>query len=96
MSRLGKELKSNLPHRTSDGYFKFPGPWVVWLGLIGFILGVTFCPFSPPRDERGDVPSAQERTIMMTSMPNKMSSVAVQPAEKTHPANFQTATFALG
>jgi hypothetical protein len=96
MRGLGYKLKTISSPGTSREHLKFPRPPVVWLGLIGFILGVTLCPFSPPNGGRDDLLSVKESKMMTTLVLNKTSSSVVQPVEVTQTAGFQTATFALG
>lgn len=66
-----------------------------WLALVGFILGVSLCPFNPIDRGKNGLESSKEDTIMNPSMPNTASADTWRPEQRTAPG-IETATFAMG
>jgi hypothetical protein len=96
MGRFEDNTQTVSSPRRSFAQRGFPRRWIIWLGLIGFILGLTLCPFNPPKGGRTYTVPAKERTTMTTSMPYKKNSAEDQPSAVTRSKTLQTATFALG
>jgi hypothetical protein len=90
--KTGKELLSEGSHVL----LKAPRGLVVWLGLVGFVLGVVFCAFNPSNSGREDLQSGKEREAMTSSMVGAAKTIEVRAAEAKTPVNMETATFALG
>lgn len=69
---------------------------LVWLVLVGFILGAAVCPFGDLTGGGIDGQLVKEGTTMPTST-NRVTTTTEMPAmDGTIPAGMQTATFALG
>jgi hypothetical protein len=74
-------------------------PLLLWLALIGFILGVSLCPFSPVDSKEEQFQSTQstkERRTMTTSANSTVNTTDAGPIKGGAQAGLETATFAMG
>jgi hypothetical protein len=69
---------------------------LVWLALVGFILGISVCPFGDLNGGEVDRQWMKESTAMPTSTKPVTSTTEHSAMESTAPAGVETATFALG
>jgi hypothetical protein len=68
---------------------------LAWLALVGFVLGVSLCPFSPMDNGKNRLKSNTEDTLMNSFMQNSAAADPWRPEQ--HPApGIETATFAMG
>lgn len=74
-------------------------PLFLWPALIGFILGVSFCPFNPVDSKEKQFQSTQstkERRTMTTSVNSTVNTTDAGPIKDRAQAGLETATFAMG
>jgi hypothetical protein len=68
---------------------------LAWLALVGFILGVSLCPFNPMESGKNGLQSNTEDTNMNPSFQSTSAVDSPRPEEHTAPG-IETATFAMG
>jgi hypothetical protein len=74
-------------------------PLFLWPALIGFILGVSLCPFNPLDSKEKQFQSTQstkERRTMATSANNTVTTMDASPIKGGVQTGLETATFAMG
>jgi hypothetical protein len=69
---------------------------LVWLALIGFILGTSLCPFGDLNGGGVDAQWMKEETAMPASTKPVFTTTERPAMDNIAPAGVETATFALG
>ena len=69
---------------------------LVWLALVGFILGISVCPFRDLNGGEVDRQWMKESSSMPTSKKPVTSTTELPAMASTAPAGVETTTFALG
>jgi hypothetical protein len=69
---------------------------LVWLALVGFMLGTSVCPFGDLNGGEVDRQWMKESTAMPIFTKPVTSTTDLPATESTAPAGVETATFALG
>ena len=91
---LRQKERSDMALRLNSGKASLPMPpvSVVWIILVGFVLGTLLCSFD--RSSREEV--LKERKSMLTTRNDAMT-IAIPPEkEKVPGTRIETATFAMG
>jgi hypothetical protein len=71
-------------------------PLFLWPALIGFILGVSLCPFNPLGSKEEQFQSTKERKTMTTSVNSTATTTDSRPIKGGAQVGLETATFAMG
>ncbi len=70
---------------------------LIWVALIGFILGTSVCPFGDLNDGTTVEEMMKEKTAMSTAIDQVNTTVETRvPAEAASPNGLEIATFGLG
>lgn len=81
----------------APGSFRRAGrPWIVWMALIGFILGVALCSFNPIDIRQGLFQSPKEKETMNALSSSAASNIENRTTASAIPGAFETATFSMG
>jgi len=92
MFRQEKKLDMGLRHYADKALLPMPPVYIVWIALIGFVLGTVLCSFD--QSSREDI--LKERKTMLTLKSNSMTTVVPSEEERTRGTRIETATFAMG
>jgi hypothetical protein len=83
-------------HAGADATRQARRKLLIWLAVIGFILGTAICGFSPKDRNNEGISSGKEKNTMAVTSNSVMTAAETRPVYEAIPAAMETATFAMG
>jgi hypothetical protein len=92
MLRQRKRLDMGPRPDSDKASLPMPPVYIVWIALIGFVLGTILCSF----DQSSREEILKERKTMLTLKSDSMTTAVPSEEERAHGVRIETATFAMG